>query len=165
MWISLAEALDYVGHDRQEQLRLALRKGDIPARWFQTGDDVDRVCWEDPVRIDWTGSKLAMPTYNLYIIGDHCGVYGTDFAPAMARVEIDRGKLIECFPGPPRAQKPASKVGAKQKPPGETAGERRLGLLNQGISMERIAEWEGVDVDVVRRSISRGQERQKQRGQ
>jgi hypothetical protein len=56
-------------------------------------------------------------------------------------------------------------LGRPELPPGETVGEQRLGMLERGISMERIAELEDVDIDVVRRSISRGRARRRERGQ
>jgi hypothetical protein len=51
------------------------------------------------------------------------------------------------------------KGGRKRKAKGETVGERRLRLLEQGISMEDIAAIEDRDIDVIRRSLGRGRER------
>jgi hypothetical protein len=53
------------------------------------------------------------------------------------------------------------KAGRKPAPPGGTVGERRLAMLERGISMEDIAEIDGVDVEVVRRSIDRGEKRRR----
>jgi hypothetical protein len=55
--------------------------------------------------------------------------------------------------------------GRPELPPGATVGEQRLDMLERGISLERIAELEGYDIDVIDRSISRGRARRRERGQ
>ena len=61
--------------------------------------------------------------------------------------------------------KQGGKSGRPELPPGATVGEQRLDMLERGTSLKRIAELEKVDIDVVRRSISRGRERRRERGQ
>jgi hypothetical protein len=70
-------------------------------------------------------------------------------------------------PTPPASPAPAShkQPGRKRKPPGQTVGERRLAMLEQNISMERIAEIEGEDIEVIRRSLDRGRARRQSGGQ
>jgi hypothetical protein len=51
------------------------------------------------------------------------------------------------------------RAGRRSKPPGATIGELRLALLEQGLSMEKIAEMHDQDIDTIRRSLDRGRER------
>jgi hypothetical protein len=57
------------------------------------------------------------------------------------------------------------KPGPQRLESGETIGEQRLALLEEGVSMEQIAERHGHDIDVVRRSLSRGRNRKDNSGQ
>jgi hypothetical protein len=78
----------------------------------------------------------------------------TDRAGAAAYYELAAPFFADLKQGP----------GRPELPPGATVGEQRLDMLERGISMERIAELDGVDMNVVKRSINRGR-RRRERGQ
>jgi hypothetical protein len=82
---------------------------------------------------------------------DHCGTPATEIEAA----ELDRAAAAKFM------QKAGlKKAGRKPKPPGTTDGARRLAMLEKGMSLEQIADWDAVDdVASVRKSIWRERKR------
>jgi hypothetical protein len=145
-WIPLTQVGEHLGDDRKEAFRLAARDGEIDTGWRQSDGSLYHLGahrWRTGVMIDWPNGRLECLTTTDNV-----------FVP----VEVDLVGLLEIFP--PRADlTPARKVGRKPKPPGQTIDERRLAMLESGHTMERIADQDQVDIDVVRRSLARGRKR------
>jgi hypothetical protein len=113
--ISLLEALDLIGHDRKDELRRALRAGDVKARIRHedgSTEDLPLSFWSDDdiVKIDWENGWLVSRR--------RPGVLSLLPEPIVINVEVDRVTLLEAFSCQPRAVSAREVHPRKKEPPG-----------------------------------------------
>jgi hypothetical protein len=137
-WITLPEALSYVGNDK-DRLQAAFVAGDVKTRMrYEDGTvrDLNPKKWRRGAEIDWQGSLLDVAKRDHVISSDPSP------RPRFVPVEVDLSTLLQCFPA---AIEPGLPAGTVVKALDPTArGERSEKVLAQpaGIGRKgRPAPW------------------------
>lgn len=120
------------------------------ARDAAIGIVIKRTGWGYERAASWLAAEVAFGTI--------CPELDRHWPPyRLVEIEAALGAAQRSTPAaePPDAILPVRRSGRPPKNPGEKAGERRLAMIDQGMSMEDIAEKEGVDIETIRRSMGK----------